>query len=123
MVRGNPGKLQPVRSKQEARERGAKGGVASGRARREKASLRAALEVLLERKGDDGKTGREALAVALYEQALKGDVRAFAELRDTVGEKPVQKAENEVSGGLDLHHELTPVVAGLLDQLGKGGAA
>ena len=100
MARGNPEKLQPVRSKQEARERGAKGGVASGRARREKASLRAALEVLLERKGEDGKTGREALAVALYEQALKGDVRAFAELRDTVGEKPVQKAENEVSGGL-----------------------
>lgn len=98
MARGNPEKLQPVRSKQEARERGAKGGVASGRARREKASLRAALEVLLERKGEDGKTGREALAVALYEQALKGDVRAFAELRDTVGEKPVQKQEVEVSG-------------------------
>ena len=33
------------------------------------------------------------------------------------------KGENEISGGLDLHHELTPVVAGLLDQLGKGGAA
>lgn len=33
------------------------------------------------------------------------------------------KVETEVSGGLDLHHELTPVVAGLLDQLGKGGAA
>lgn len=93
MARGNPGKLQPVRSKQEARERGAKGGVASGRARREKASLRAALEVLLERKGEDGLTGREAVAVALYEQALKGDVRAFAELRDTVGEKPTDKVD------------------------------
>lgn len=33
------------------------------------------------------------------------------------------KVENEISGGLDLHHELTPVVAGLLDHLGKRGTA
>lgn len=102
MARGNPEKLRPVRSKQEASELGAKGGRKSGEARRKKASLRAALEVLLERKDKDGLTGREALAVALYEQAIKGDVRAFAELRDTVGEKPVQKAENEISGGLSV---------------------
>ena len=75
------------------RSKGRKGGIASGQARREKMTLRAALEVLLERKGEDGKTGREALAVALYDQALKGDVRAFAELRDTVGEKPTSKLE------------------------------
>lgn len=92
--------LKPVRTEDEARSRGRKGGVASGQARRKKASLRAALEILLERRGEDGLTGREALAVALYEQALRGDVRAFAELRDTVGEKPVQKGENEISGGL-----------------------
>ena len=49
--------------------------------------------MLLERKGEDGLTGREAVAVALYEQALKGDVRAFAELRDTVGEKPTDKVD------------------------------
>lgn len=90
---GRKENLKSPRSTEEARERGRKGGVASGRARREKASLRAALEVLLERKGEDGKTGREALAVALYEQALKGDVRAFAELRDTVGEKPTDKVD------------------------------
>ena len=98
MARGNPENMKPVRSKEEAKKLGAEGGRKSGEARRKKASLRAALEVLLERKGDDGKTGREALAVALYEQALKGDVRAFAELRDTVGEKPAQKQEVEVSG-------------------------
>lgn len=92
--------LKPVRTEDEARSRGRKGGVASGQARRKKASLRAALEILLERRGEDGLTGREALAVALYEQALKGDVRAFAELRDTVGEKPVQKTEADLSGGL-----------------------
>lgn len=85
--------LKPVRTKGEARSKGRKGGIASGQARREKATLRAALEVLLERKGEDGKTGREALAVALYDRALKGDVRAFAELRDTVGEKPTNKLE------------------------------
>ncbi|EGW50294.1 hypothetical protein HMPREF1022_02667 [Desulfovibrio sp. 6_1_46AFAA] len=29
------------------------------------------------------------------------------------------KVENEISGGMALHHEVTPVVAGLLDRLGK----
>lgn len=83
-------KLKPVRTKQEARERGRKGGLASGIARREKKTLRAALEVLLDRKLEGSSlTGREAVAVALFEKAMSGDVKAFQELRDTVGEKPV----------------------------------
>lgn len=94
-------KLKPVRSKQEASERGRKGGIASGAARREKRTLRAALEVLLDRKlTDKGMTGREAVAIALFEKAVAGDVKAFQELRDTVGEKPVDKTE--MSGSLDV---------------------
>lgn len=33
------------------------------------------------------------------------------------------KVETEVSGDMNLHHEISPAVAGLLAQLGKGGAA
>lgn len=34
-----------------------------------------------------------------------------------------ERAEADVSGGIEVRHEVTPVVAGLLERLGKGGAA
>ncbi len=74
------------RSKNEARENGRKGGVASGEARRKRKSLREQLELLLE----NGDT-QESIAVALIEKAMKGDVKAFEVIRDTIGEKPVEK--------------------------------
>ena len=81
---------------------GQRGGIASGRARREKKSLREALELLLDMPclDDSGLSNREAVAVALLREALKGEVRAFAALRDTVGEKPMEKKENALSGKL-----------------------
>ena len=55
--------LKPVRTKSEARERGRKGGIASGESRREKATLRECLDLLLTRKmGDGGRSGAEILA-------------------------------------------------------------
>lgn len=72
-----------------------KGGKASAEARRKKRDLRAALEVLLEREVSDGNggtiTGAQALTARLYKEALKGNVKAFEVLRDTVGQKPVEK--------------------------------
>jgi len=80
----------------EAREIGQKGGLASGEARRHKRNLRIALELLLEKDitDDAGEiiSGAEALAAALFEKALKGDVRAFEVIRATVGQDPVRKA-------------------------------
>ncbi len=71
------------------------GGKASAEARRKKRDLRAALEVLLEREIADGNggtiTGAQALSARLYKEALQGNVRAFEVLRDTVGQKPVEK--------------------------------
>lgn len=96
MAQGNIANLNPVQSSNEARERGRNGGIASGEARREKARLRAALEALLDRQTEDGTTGSEALAVALYEKALTGDVRAFVEIRDMIGEKPTNKPEEDL---------------------------
>lgn len=72
-----------------------KGGKASAEARRKKRDLRAALEVLLEREVADGNggiiTGAQALTARLYKEALKGNVKAFEVLRDTVGQKPIEK--------------------------------
>lgn len=55
-VRGNPDKLQPVQSKQEARERGRQGGIKSGQVRRAKKSLQQVARTILEAKVTDSKT-------------------------------------------------------------------
>lgn len=102
MARGhNQNNLQPVRSKNEARKRGKTGGKKSGEARRKKKALREHLEALLAGK-QDNMTTAEALTLALVEKGLSGDVRAFEVIRDTIGEKPVDKSEQQISGGLEL---------------------
>lgn len=72
-----------------------RGGKASAEARRKKRDLRQAIEILLETdiKGKNGevKSGAEAIAIAQFQKALKGDTRAFEVIRDTAGQKPVEK--------------------------------
>lgn len=78
-------------------EEASKGGKASGAARREKRDFRKALEMLLEKEFTDKNgntlTGVEAISAKLFEQAMKGNIRAFETLRDTVGQKPIEKVE------------------------------
>ena len=80
---------------EEQREIARAGGKASGEARRAKRDLRQALEMLLDKEYKDSKgnimTGTEAVAAKLFEQAAKGNIRAFETLRDTIGQKPVDK--------------------------------
>lgn len=84
-----PGEYQLTHEEQK------KGGIASGEARRRKRDLRQALEMLLEKeyKQRNGETitGTEAITAKLFEQAMKGNIKAFETLRDTVGQKPVEK--------------------------------
>ena len=83
------------RSKEEAKRLGKKGGIASGKARREKKTLRQCLEILLKKKmkGENGETitGAEALTTKLFSEALKGNVKAFEVIRDTAGQKVPDK--------------------------------
>lgn len=85
------------RSPTEVRENGQKGGIASGEARRRKRDLRLALEMLLEKDFTDKSgrtlTGTEAITAKLFEQAMKGNVKAFETIRATVGQDPVQKVQ------------------------------
>lgn len=78
-------------------EEAKKGGKASAEARRAKRDLRKALEMLLEKDFTDksGKTltGTEAITAKLFEQAMKGNVKAFETIRATVGQDPVQKVQ------------------------------
>lgn len=77
------------------RANASKAGKASGEARRKKKLLRECLEILLEKEMTDKKgetmTGAEALSAKLFKEAMKGNVKAFEVLRDTAGQKPVEK--------------------------------
>lgn len=72
-----------------------KGGIASGEAKRRKKELRECLEMLLEKpiKARNGEvmTGADAISAKLFEQALKGNIKAFEVIRDTAGQKPIEK--------------------------------
>ena len=85
------------RSGAKAVENGRKGGIASGEARKAKKSLREAMQILMDTDltGKDGKTmtGTEAMAAKAFQAALKGDWKAWELVRDTAGQKPVDKVQ------------------------------
>ena len=80
---------------------GRAGGIAGGETKRRKRDMRLALEALLEKdyniKDPDhqGKTkdvsGAEALALVMMSKALRGDAKAWELVRDTAGQKPIEK--------------------------------
>lgn len=81
-------------SREKAVENGAKGGIASGEAKRRKRDIRLAMEALLEKryKTSMGElSGAEAIALKQMEKALKGDPKAFELVRDSAGQKPIEK--------------------------------
>lgn len=96
----NEENLKPFTSEQnreEAAKNGRKGGKASGVARRKRKAMREAFEELLNRKYTNSQ-GQEVDGVTLlclkqFQNAVDGDLRAFAVIRDTVGEMPVQRIE------------------------------
>lgn len=98
-------------SPSEARSRGRKGGIASGKARREKKLFKETLETLLDMPMKSGKdisvddiknfaeikgkniSVQEAILIAQVQKAMKGDTRAAEYLRDTIGQRPTEKIE------------------------------
>lgn len=87
-------------------EEAKKGAQKSAEARRKKRDLKLAMQLLLEQeiegKNGEKKTGAEAIAVAQFKKALKGDTRAFEVIRDTAGQKPIEKVMVA-----DVEHALT----------------
>jgi hypothetical protein len=76
------------RSKEEARTLGRKGGIKSGESRRQRKTLKEELLLLLA-EGDTQKN----ISVALIQQALEGNTKAFEVIRDSIGEKQVEQTE------------------------------
>lgn len=81
------------RSESEVRELGKKGGIASGEARREKKMLKELLEDALS-KGTETDNEYVNITLALIREANKGNVKAYEVIRDTLGQKPVDKVEH-----------------------------
>lgn len=106
--------LQPVQSKDEARARGKAGGIASGKARREKKLFRETLETIMALPMKNGEamdvatvqnyaaikgqniSVQEAILIAQIQKAMKGDTRAAEYVRDTIGQKPTDNMNMSV---------------------------
>lgn len=114
--------LKPVRTKEEARERGRAGGIKSGAARRKKRDMKSALKLLLDQPVEHGNivaflqgfgleeeelTYNMAIAAAMVRSAIDGNVSAAQFVRDSAGmnqasnrdyalrKKAEQRAEDE----------------------------
>lgn len=101
-------------------EAGRKGGIASGEAKRRKKAMRERLEIILEMPIKNGKladieeiksfaslkgkniTVEDAMMIAQIQKALKGDTVAATFVRDTAGQNPTVKIENDVDMELNV---------------------
>lgn len=116
--KGKSDNLIPVRSEEEARERGRKGGIASGKTRRRKKELRKELQDLLsivtdnpkilanlDALGvptDNGATLQTAMTASMIYQAIKGNVKAFNAIKDVLEPKGGGNEEG-ASGGVAVN--------------------
>ena len=83
-----------VPTSSEAREIGRKGGIASGKARREKKTMRETLEMLLEMETKTGRTNREEITIGLINGAKKGNATNYRTVLETLGELQVSSEFN-----------------------------
>ena len=94
--------LRPPTTTEEAVERGKRGGIASGKARRERKMMREDAQMFLEMPLNAGQledveylaevkgkniTVQQAILLAMIKKAMKGDVRASEYVRDTAGQQ------------------------------------
>lgn len=118
-------------SRTEAAQNGKKGGIASGKARRERKALKDTLNDLLSmplKNGDSidienitsiasmkGKniTVQEAIMLGQIQKAMKGDTKAAEYIRDTIGQKPV--------GGMSIEVKESEKLADVFRQIGGEG--
>ena len=103
----NEENLKPVRTKEEARERGRNGGKASGAARRRKANFRKTLNLLLTTEIDSPEwtpllealgldsTLESALNMAMIKEGLAGNVKAYEAVAKYAGQSSQTEADEE----------------------------
>ena len=103
------------RSGAEAVGNGRKGGIASGEARRKRKTLKEELLLML----SDGDI-QEKISLALINEAIKGNnsgsvTKAFEVIRDTIGERPVEKVQ-ATQTVVDMSAFSTEEIKAMLDE-------
>ena len=83
------------RTEEEQREIARQGGIRSGEVRREKATMKATLEMLLDEKYKNGKTYRELATLGLLKGAINGNAQNYRTILETLGE--LKQAEESKS--------------------------
>ena len=115
------------RTKEEARELGRKGGIASGETRRRKRTMKERIQAFSEATyhNDEGETEisgitgdnichAEQWVKAQSEKADKGDTKAFQALMDILGEKTTNM---NVNGNVDVGEKRDKKLANVPDEL------
>ena len=95
------------------------GAIASTAVRREKRTMREIAEIILSKNvttSDGVVTGKYAVLAKVIDKALKGDLQAAPFIRDTIGEKPTEKTQTE----LTLTQALVEFVDGKSDDKDSG---
>lgn len=104
------------RTPSERRKNAQKAGIASGKARRQKKTMRELLDIALSEviknpKTGESKTGEEWVAAALMHKAMKGDVAAYRTIAEMRGENTPQKID-VTSGGMPTQ----PITVEVIDR-------
>ena len=107
--------LKPPTSTSEARKRGKKGGIKSGKVRKEKKAMKETAEMILGLTLKDGTvtdlediqsmaeangkniTVQDAIILKQAQKALKGDIRAAEFISDTSGNRPTNEQRMDVA--------------------------
>lgn len=113
-------------SREEAKKNGRKGGIVSGQRRRERKTMKQAIELVLSLNIKDPATKKKlksmgikandinyntALIIAQLTKALKGDTRAAEFLRDTSGQRVPTELSTET---IDQHNENIAVINAMI---------
>jgi len=81
------------RTKEEQRQIATMGGIASGKARQEKATMKKTLEMLLNEKNKKGITYRELTTLGLIKGAINGNASNYRTIVEVLGELIETQAE------------------------------
>lgn len=91
---------------EQAREIGRKGGLASAKARAEKKQLKELLELALSQPSEivDGEDNYTAITAALIQKAIQGDTKAYEVIRDTLGQKPTEQQQMDLTAKIEVDY-------------------
>ena len=94
------------RTKEEQKKIAKMGGIRSGEVRKEKATMKATLEMLLNETNKNGKTYRELATLGLLKGAINGNAQNYKTILETLGELNKMEQDNEITKVDELLNKL-----------------